>query len=254
MLYLQDAGGAIGRATWWHSAGRALPAPGETVALTFTLVRETFNDKVRAQLYAQALEFEGQRVEAGGADAQRAVGAAFIVRDLRLEGDRLAALQAVLAEYGRDAVQVLSHADPPAALNGFAGWVNRGRLAARPVLVLWDAPPGPAELADGLLRAAPQTVVVLCRAQAGSDAIEIVLQQVRAMMATSARRGDALDDPEVIARMAARINQRESTVREAIALIRAGVDDSPRLRYLLEETHAYRAYAASAPAAEVLRA
>ena len=166
---------------------------------------------------------------------------------------RLAALQTLLAEYGRDAVQVEPRRPTRGAERVRGLGESRaagGAAGARAV----GRSPGPEESADGLLRAAPQTVVVLCRAQAGSDAIDIVLQQVRAMMATSARRGDVLDDPEVIARMAARINQRESTVREAIALIRAGVEDSPRLRYLLEETHAYRAYAASAPAAEVRRA
>jgi single-stranded-DNA-specific exonuclease len=252
-LYLQDAGGVIGRVIWWHSAGRALPEPDSEVALTFTLKRDVFKDKARAQVIVQTIEFEGRRLQLLSDDAQRTVAAAFVIRDMRTEADRLAALQALIDEHGRDAIQVWSHADKPASLAAFDNWFNRVRLQARPVLVIWDAPPGPAELAHGLERAEPQTVVLMNRLPAASDSVDDVMRQVRAMIATSERRGDSLDDPEVIARMAARVNQRDETIRATIEAVRNGANDSPHLRYLLEETRAYRVYAADSAAAELLR-
>ena len=74
------------------------------------------------------------------------------------------------------------------------------------------------------------------------------------MLKKSQLAGDLTDDPNIILRMATRIGQRVETIQEGVACWR---DDrfvvSDRLRYLLDETRAYRKYFAEAAADAVLR-
>jgi single-stranded-DNA-specific exonuclease len=251
-IYLQDADGTIARAAWFNSTLAPLPDPNDDVALTFSLQRDVFNGKVRAQAVVKAIEFDGKSAALSESDAV-ALTAPFLIRDLRSEANRLAALHLLLSELGGEAVQVCSRAPRPESLAAFDGWLNRARLQAKPVLVVWDAPPGPAELADVLNRAMPQTVVLMCSAAGENDDAAAVMAHMQRLIALSEQRGDSLADPAIITRIAAAINQRDATVRAAIEAHRASVAGSPRLRYLLDETRAYRRYACEAPAADVLR-
>jgi single-stranded-DNA-specific exonuclease len=252
-IYLQDADGTIARAAWFNSTFAPAPNPADEVALTFSLRRDVFNGKARAQAVVKALEFGGKTTEADVIE----LAAPFFIRDLRGEANRLAALRLLLDELGKGVVQVCSRAPSPESLAGaslgFDGWLNRARLQVKPVLVVWDAPPGPVELSDMLNRASPQTVVLMCSTTGESDDVAAMMAQMQRLIALSEQRGDSLDDPAIVTRIAAAINQRDETVRAAIDAHRAGTADSPRLRYLLEETRAYRRYACEAPAADVLR-
>ncbi len=251
-LFLQDATGNGGRATWWRSVGEPMPEPSQDVVMTFTVQRDLFKDRARAQVVVKAIEFDSKTAQATHAEAHAAVTASFVIKDMRAEANRLAMLHGLLREYGEANVQVLSATEKPQALTDFAHWVNRAKLQAGQVFVVWDAPPGPQELNDALQRCQPQTVALVCVTNTTDDA-SAILQQTAQMMKTAEQRGDSLDDASVITRMAARINQREETVREAIGVLRSGIADSPRLRYLLDETRAYRKFAQEAAAEEVLR-
>jgi len=130
------------------------------------------------------------------------------------------------------------------------------------VLLIWSAPPSARELATALERAQPQIVVLLTAPTLpGQDDLQSVLQQVAGMIKVSERRGEGVDDPAVIARMAARIGQREDTLRAALdyhqatAAGHAAVASQAQqvLRYLLTETLAYRDYFQVAAADQVLR-
>jgi single-stranded-DNA-specific exonuclease len=251
-IYLQDADGTIARAAWFNSTLAPLPSPNDDVALTFSLQRDLFNGKVRAQAVVKAIEFDGKTAAPSEPDPV-ALTAPFLIRDLRGEANRLAALRLLLDELGGEAVQVCSRAPKPESHAAFDGWANRARLQAKPALVVWDAPPGPAELSDVLNRASPQTVVLMCSTAGENDDMAAVMAHMQRLITLSEQRGDSLADPAIITRIAAAINQRDATVRAAIEAHRAGAAGSPRLRYLLEETRAYRRYACEAPAADVLR-
>jgi hypothetical protein len=108
-------------------------------------------------------------------------------------------------------------------------------------------------MADALKRAAPQTVALMCSDQRHDDDVRSVMGQVARMIKASEQRGDSLDDPSVITRMAARINQREASVRAAIKAHHKDEAASMQLQYLLDETRAYRKYVRQAAAEEVLR-
>jgi single-stranded-DNA-specific exonuclease len=248
-LYVQDANGNGGRATWWRSVGQPVPEASQDVTMTFTLQRDLFNSRARAQVVVQALVFDGKAVQAD--EALASLTASFLIRDLRAEADRVAAVKRLAHTFVPANVQVLSASEQPSLLSEFS-WGNRARLKPSVVLVVWDAPPGPHELGDALQRSQPQTVILVC-VNGANDDLPALLQHTAQMMKTAEQRGDSLDDANVVARMAARINQREATMREAITLIRAGKADSPRLRYLLDETRAYRRFTQEAAAEEVLR-
>ncbi len=87
------------------------------------------------------------------------------------------------------------------------------------------------------------------------------MRQVRGMLRTAWSRGDAPDDPAVIARMAARAGQREATLRAALEYQRLlSAQDKPgmdrawrKFVYFLEETRSYRRYFQRAAAEAVLR-
>ncbi len=248
-LFLRDAAGAINRALWWRSADAPLPDPKDAITLVFTLRREVFNARAQAQIVVHALIFDGQQSLGEPAPA---LNAQFLISDLRKVPDRYAALRRLLEAHGAHAVQVCSVAERPADLPPALAWRTRAQLQPCALLVVWDAPPGPREFAAMVRRAEPQHVVLLC-AEDNVDEPQSVIAHVLGMIKVATRRGDALDDPEVIARMAARINQREDTVRAVIRWHQGEARQREVLRYLLAETRAYRRYVCEAPAEEVLR-
>jgi single-stranded-DNA-specific exonuclease len=160
-------------------------------------------------------------------------------------------------------VEAADHSFP----EGIVG-ADRLRLTPAPVLVIWTAPPGPAELAHGIQVVSPATVYLV--------AVEPVTGQFRPFVERMAgmvkhdlrTRGGQVDVP----RLAAALGQREATVRVGLEwlsargelsiverggdtiTLQAGGELSPdlpdlevRLRRLLDESAAYRRHLRSAP-------
>jgi len=247
-LYLSDDEGHIAKALWWRSAQQ--PAPEDACNLCFTLHRRTYRGKPSVQIHVARLE------DAGASNDRRAaalVGSRFGVLDLRGELDRRAALNRIIADYGAGNVQVWAELDVPGPSGQEPEGRSRLQLAPAPVLVVWSAPPGPDELADALERAKPQTVVLLAAPVApDQDQPDPFLRQLIGMLKVAERRGESVDDPTIVARMAARVGQREATIRAGIQA-RDSSAHRDRLAYLLDETRAYRRYFQTAAADEVMR-
>jgi single-stranded-DNA-specific exonuclease len=232
-LLLSDGGDALARATWWRSAHLPLPEPGAPLTLQFTLRRDVWRERVRAQIEVVAVQTTSSPGTKSTSDAAR-----FRIVDLRGAPERETALDALRAELGAANVAV---------------WRERApEHEPRAVLALWDAPPGMEELRAALAAIQPTTVVLLNEPTSNADAAAFVQDQVRRMISTAAKRGDALDDEAVQLRMARRINQRPATIRAALAAWRGDPDALAQLDYLLNETCAWRRFMAEAPAAQVL--
>lgn len=174
-----------------------------------------------------------------------AITARFYALDLRSELDRPATLDKTLAEYGPGDCFV--HGSLPGR--------ERGPLdpGPHPVLIILDAPPGLSEWERLVQAVAPQRVVLLTALpDAQVDALETLVRQAQGFLKTARLRGDDIDEPALLARMARRINQRIDTVKAAIDL---ALDRDPaareRLAYALEETLAFRRYFHVVPAAEL---
>ncbi len=260
-LHLSDADGHIAKAVWWRAGSP--PAPDEARDLWYTLHRRVYRGRASMQVHVTLLTPAASSSAGDAATAPR-VSARFSITDLRGALDRTQTLRQLVAQHGPAGIQVWSEspdAAPDAAPE--AAPVARGQLAPAPVLVIWTAPPGPEVLAQALERAAPQAVVLLTAPDAPDrDGAAAFLQQLAGMLKVSQRRGDAPDDPEVVARMAARVGQREDTIRAGLACLRPAQSDEDRmdadqarrrLAYWLEETRAYRRYFQAAQAEAVLR-
>jgi single-stranded-DNA-specific exonuclease len=239
-LFLTDGADTTWRAAWWRGGHRSVPGPEIPLALDFTLRRDVYRDKVRAQIEVvnlHVLAAGADRTEA--AEATSANVAGFRIIDLRSALDRDAALARLQAEFGEDNIALWQTGAPV--------------FEPRTVLALWDAPAGPDELRALLQQIRPGVVALLLTPKNSGDSAEAVTPQVLGMLKVSQKRGDSIDDPAVLARMAARINQRVAAVRAALGAQKGDITARATLDYVLEETRAYRKYMAEAPAAEVLR-
>ena len=237
-LLLSDGGETLTRATWWRSTHLPLPPPGATLMLQFTLRKDIWRERERAQI--EIVELQNQ-IEANAlqADAQaKSDSARFRIIDLRDVPDRASALAALIAEAGVENVAIWRESAPADE--------------PRAVLVLWDAPAGRDELHAALGAIRPGAVVLLNIVPGNEDAPAVVQDLVRRMIGTATKRGDVLDDDSVRARMARRINQRPATIRAAIAAHRGDAAGVAALEWLLQETNAWRTFMAEAPASEVL--
>ena len=260
-LWLRDEAGVMREMVWWRSAGQ--PAIDGPCAVYFTLRRHVYRGQERAQMQlerlvaAPALDVEAPvksaptRLAAQSPDSPPApakgpaITARFYALDLRSELDRPATLDKTLAEYGPGDCFV--HGSLPGR--------ERGPLdpGSHPVLIILDAPPGLAEWERLVQAVAPQRVVLLTAPpDAQADALETLVRQAQGFLKTARLRGDDIDDPALLARMAKRINQRVDTVKAAIDV---ALDRDPaareRLAYALEETSAFRRYFHDVPAAEL---
>jgi single-stranded-DNA-specific exonuclease len=258
-VYFQDETDYTNKAMWWRSSGLSLL---DVCNLIFTVQRETFRGKTRMQVQVVHLE---PVEETAGVFEERAsyrVSGRYKVVDRRGTSDGSAELQRLLVEYGADNVQVWDDVLHSAGQNMTAPRMGRLQLVPKPILVILSAPPGPDELVAALARAAPQTVVLLTRpGPSQQDQPETVMPQLAGLIKTAEERGDSLADPAVVARMAARIGQREVTLRAGIGhyqLLRAqdrpGAETALRkLIYFLDETRSYRRYFQEVAAEAVLR-
>jgi single-stranded-DNA-specific exonuclease len=258
MVFLQDGSGHEDRAIWWRSAGQVLP---DLCDLIYTIQRDIYQGRSRLQV--QVVRMEAPSL----APSTALLGGQFNIIDLRSVPDRAQALQRLLDEHGAANVQVwdeLAAVQPKDAPSpAMCEPLTRLQLEQKSVLVIWSAPAGVEELAAALGRVAPHVVALLTPAgQAfGQDRPEDVMQQVVALAKTAQQRGDALDDPAIVARMAARIGQREVTLRAGLEYQRlCAAQDKPaaektwrKFVYLVEETRSYRRYFQQAAAGAVLR-
>lgn len=238
-LFLTDGADTTWRAAWWRGGHRQVPGPETPLALDFTLRRDVYRDKVRAQI--EVVNLHVLATNAARADAATTANVAgFRIVDLRSELDRDAALARLQAEFGEDNIALWKTGAPPAE--------------PRAVLALWDAPAGPDELRALLQHIQPGVVALLVTApDASGDTVDTITPQVLGMFKVSQKRGESIDDPVVLGRMAARINQRTAAVRAALDAHIGDLNARAALNFVLEETRAYRKYLAEAPAAEVLR-
>ncbi|MEO6063678.1 MAG: DHHA1 domain-containing protein, partial [Thermoflexales bacterium] len=268
-LWLRDEAGAMREMVWWRSAGQ--PAIDGPCAVYFTLRRHVYRGQERAQMQlerlvaapalnaAPAAEQMPARAVSHPAESSPApahapaparalapaITARFYAIDDRSALDRPAALDKALAEYGPEAGFVY----------GFLPGRERGPLDPGPhsVLIILDAPPGLADWERLVQAVAPQRVVLLTAPpDPHTDAPDTLVRQAQGFLKTARLRGDDIDDPALVARMAKRINQRVDTVKAAIDV---ALDRDPaargRLAYALEETFAFRRYFQAVPAAEL---
>lgn len=259
MLFLQDQQGYLARAAWWRSVGRPMPAPNSPVSLVFNVRRQVYQNRPRLQIEVVNLIGTALAQESDTAAEDHRVGERYRIIDLRKKSnaERNDDLERILAEFGHAQVQVWSEGAGTGQPSAIA-LRTRLELQPMPVLVIWSAPPSTDAVAHALTTAQPQTVVLLCGSQHASDAPNIFKPQMLRMLGKSREVGDALDDAQIIARMAARIGHRAKTVQVALAEFQANPDAnqmvfSTQLTHLLEETRAYRRYFAEAPADAVLR-
>jgi single-stranded-DNA-specific exonuclease len=249
VIIFQDDAGNNNRAIWWRSGGQPLP---DLCDLVFTLQREVYRGKVRAQVTVVRIDPPGQT----SAELSQA-SARFNIVDQRDDPDMAAALQHLLSEYGVENVQAWDDVGRVS----MASCKRRLQLEPRPVLVILSPPPDPDVLAEALKRAAPQTVVLLTQpAVPEQDQPEVVMQQMAGMLKVSDQHGDSLQDGAIIARMAARIGQSEAIIRAGIDRYRAAKahDDAAgsaawnKIVVILREIHGYRHFFQEAKAEEVL--
>lgn len=256
MVFFQDGSGHEDRAIWWRSAGQVLP---NLCDLVYTIQRDVYQGRSRLQVQVVRMEVPGLE------QSSTLLGEQFSILDLRTSPDRPQELQRLVDEHGAPNVQVwddLAPLQPKSAPLGHEP-LMRLQLKQKSVLVIWSSPAGPEELAAALRRAAPHVVVLLTPAEVPSpDRPESIMQQVAALIKTAQQRGDALDDPAIVSRMASRIGQREATLRAGleyqrfcIAEDKAGAEKAWRkFAYFVEETRSYRRFFQQAAAEAVLRA
>ena len=256
MVFFQDGSGHEDRAIWWRSAGQVLP---NLCDLVYTIQRDVYQGRSRLQVQVVRMEVPGLE------QASTLLGDQFSIIDLRASPDRAQELQRLVDEHGAPNVQVWDDLAALQPKNDTLGQepLMRLQLEQKSVLVIWSSPAGPEELAATLRRAAPHVVVLLTPADAPSpDRAESVMQQVAALIKTAQQRGDALDDPAIVSRMASRIGQREATLRAGLEYQRlCDAQDKPggekawrKFAYFVEETRSYRRFFQQAAAEAVLRA
>ena len=256
MVFFQDGSGHEDRAIWWRSAGQVLP---NLCDLIYTIQRDVYQGRSRLQVQVVRMEVPGLE------QASTLLGDQFSIIDLRTSPDHAQELQHLVDEHGAPNVQVWDDLAAVQPKNVPLGQepLMRLQLEQKSVLVIWSSPAGPEELAAALRRAAPHVVVLLTPAEVPSlDRPESIMQQVAALIKTAQQRGDALDDPAIVSRMASRIGQREATLRTGLEYQRlCAAQDKPgaekawrKYAYFVEETRSYRRFFQQAAAEAVLRA
>ncbi|NJM40783.1 MAG: hypothetical protein HC853_08430 [Anaerolineae bacterium] len=123
-IYLQDESGHIARAAWWRSGGQTMPESGALVSLVFSLRRNVFQGKARAQLEVVSLGFERSE----STTSQASVTARFEFLDWRGVLNRAARLTELESQFGADEVQIWC--EPPASINSDAASASTPKTPA----------------------------------------------------------------------------------------------------------------------------
>jgi len=248
-LIVEDAQGTAQKVIWWR-ADRSLPQGQFDLAYA-----------VRASDYRGQRELQMEWVDAHPVEvavvAPGPEAPAVDVVDCRQDPDPHRLLERLRAQ---EDVQIWSEAGARAEVAGH----DRYELSPSRALVIWTTPPGPAELQAALDRVSPERVY-LFGIDPGLDDPEEFLKRLAGLVhrALSSRQGWAN-----VSTLAAATAQRETTLRVGIAwfvargqLVVMGEEGdavhlavgrqtasadlhrvAARLKALLEETAAYRAY------------
>jgi len=268
LVFVEDEWGAEYEVIWWDGAGEALPEGRFDLAYT-----------VRANDYRGSRGLQVAWVAARPAGpSEVALRPAIAVVDCRSAADPQAALRALLAA---GQAMVWSEGGEEAGAPG----LPRHRLAPAARLIIWTAPPGPAELRQALRRVKPQTVYLFA-ADPGLDQPAAFMRRLAGLVKYALKQGDGRAR---ISELAAALAAREGTVRLGLRWLveagqvrcdapaageeaTAGGDDeivlapgdgvrrpaaepvAARLADLLAETAAYRAYFAAAAAEKLIHA
>jgi single-stranded-DNA-specific exonuclease len=262
LLIVEDETGSPFRIVWWQGAGWALPEG--VFDLAYTARASSYRGRDELQI-----EWLDARQQAEAPTELARLHPPLEVIDYRGEAHPLPILRRLQAE---GEVQVWREADAGEHLEGR----DRYHLTPSSALAIWTTPPGPLELSLALELASPQRVYLFGIApEAGQP--EVFLQRLVGLLkyALRARQGRV-----GIADLAAATGQREATVQAGLAWLQARghirlqaeqdgevilaagdslVNDSlperaSRLRTLLEESAAYRAYFARADKDSLLNA
>jgi len=268
LVVVEDAWGAAQEVVWWDAAGETLPDGRFDLAYT-----------VRSHDYRGARGIQVTWIAARPiVEAEVEVKVEVEVVDQRGVADPLAALQQIPAEAliwceeAGDAQPALRNAKY--ALRTTPNFANRCQLVPAPRLVIWTAPPGPAELRLALETVRPETVYLFGR-DPGLDQPDAFLRRLTGLVkhALNQRGGRAH-----IGELAAALAARAATVRQGllwlaaaghIALAATAGDEivlsagdgvrqpdlahvAARLEALLAETAAYRRYFAAADKTRLL--
>ena len=195
LLILEDEGGGTYRVVWWQGAGWPLPEGRFDLAYsarasTYRGVRDVQVEWLDARLQEdQPAELASQRPP-------------IEVVDYRGQEHPLAVLQRLLAEGD---VQVWREAEAASLLDGR----DRYELQPSESLVIWTAPPGPAELHFALETVSPQKIY-LFGISPGADRPEAFLQRLAGLLkhALKASQGRLS-----LSALAAATAQRQAAIR-----------------------------------------
>lgn len=251
-LTVEDENGAA-QVLWWRGAGEELP-PGR-----FDLAYTVRASDYRGQRDVQVVWVDARSAPASKAPAPPPVTSTVV--DWRAEPNPRRSLEQ-LREQGETQVWA------EAAHRGQVAGRDRRELGRAETLLIWTAPPGPAELRDALKKVAPQQVYFV-GIDPGLDSPDVFLSRLAGLVkrAVNSHRGKVN-----ISTLAAATAQRAATVRVGLAWLAARGDIeildrkgnewqlaaggepergalarlSAQLEGLLEETAAYRAHLAHA--------
>jgi single-stranded-DNA-specific exonuclease len=260
-LVIADEQGAQQTVLWWQGADQALPEG--RFDLAYALRARDYRGEPQLQVEWVDARLHGPAVVSPPRPSRTLV-------DWRREADPRAALAAALPGLkARGAL--LIWAEGLERREVVPGEHATDRLSLTPVesLVIWTAPPGPAELASALQAAVPATIYLVAVEPAAGQ-LHPFLDRLRGMVKHDlhVRAGQVN-----VRRLAAALGHREATVRAGLAwlagkgqvsivasdrdtfTLRMGegrpAPDLPdleaRLRWLLAETAAYRRHLRSAP-------
>lgn len=264
LVVVEDVWGVAHEVIWWDGAGETL------LEGRFDLAYTVRSHNYRGERGIQVAWIATRPAEQAAVE----LGTEIAVVDCRGAADPLAGLKSLLAE--GEAV-VWAEADGERV----AGAVPRDQLTAAPRLIIWTAPPGPAELREVLHRVKPQTVY-LFGVDPRLDQPETFMRRLAGLVKYALKqRGGRVRISELAAALAARAEAvrlglrwlieagqvRLAAAAEAAApdatgaagdalvlapgdgVRRPGLEQTAaRLADLLAETAAYRSYFVTAPA------
>ncbi len=260
-LVVEDAAGNARKVLWWQGAD--LPLPEGRFDLAYELRATNFRGDTQIQItWLDARVTEAPKIERAREKVE--------IMDLRRELDPLSAVKGRL---GEGVLVWLEGESQP----GWQGIQTRGRQDLQPcdTLVIATIPSGRSELREALQATVPKEVV-LCGLQPTSDQPEAFLKRLAGL---SKHVMSALQGWAALAQLAAAAGQREITVEMGLewlaarGFVRVTERDQGRIRleqgglpdpqaqqqaeaglkYLLQETAAFRSYYLRAEAALLVR-
>jgi single-stranded-DNA-specific exonuclease len=260
-LVVADEQGARQTVLWWQGADQALPE-GQ-FDLAYALRARDYRGEAQLQV-----EWVDARPHGPAAVSPPRPGRTLV--DWRRAADPRAALIGALPGLrARGALLIWAEGLERREVVPGEHAVDRLSLTPAESLVIWTAPPGPAELASAIQAAAP-AAVYLVAVELPAGRLHPFLDRLRGMVKHDLHvRAGKVD----VRRLAAAMGQREATVRAGLMwlagkgqvsivasdkdtlTVRAGegrpspdlADLEARLRWLLAETAAYRRHLRSAP-------